>query len=223
MIALLKIYKDIDMKKFTILSIVTASLLLSGCGDKTKEATTKAASEVSQAVKEDTQHAVQKAKDVTKEVVAKAKDKATEVVKDVKQKAHEVKEDIKSETKDMVQKAKDKISDIKEEAPKKVEEVKQDVAKKAEAVTASKTAETTVDAKALFGKCVACHGADGKNKALNVSAVIAGQSASDIETKLQEYKAHKRNVTGMGATMSAQAASLSDEDIKALATYISAL
>ena len=214
MIALLKIYKDIDMKKFTILSIVTASLLLSGCGEKTKEATTKAASEVSRAVKEDTQHVVQKAKDVTKEVVAKAKDKATEVVKDVKQKAHEVKEDIKSETKEMVQKAKDKISVIKEEDPKKVEEVKQDMTKKAEA---------NVDAKALFGKCVACHGVDGKNKALNVSAVIAGQSASDIETKLQEYKANKRNVAGMGATMSSQAVSLSDEDIKALATYISTL
>ena len=81
----------------------------------------------------------------------------------------------------------------------------------------------TEKAKALFGRCAACHGADGKTKALNVSAVIAGNSASDIESTLQEYKAGTRNVSGMGATMKSQVASLSDEDIKALATYISTL
>jgi len=189
------------MKKTLLLSIVTASFILNGCGEKTKEATTKAASEVSQAVKEDTKHAVQKAKEVTTKVVKNAKEKATEVVQDVKQKAHEVKEDIKEETKEVVQKAKAKVAEVTHKTEEK----------------------TDTTGKVLFAKCVACHGADGKNKALNVSALIAGQSASDIATKLQEYKAHKRDVSGMGATMSAQVTSLSDDDIKALAEYISSL
>ena len=46
------------MKKTVLFSIVAASLLITGCGEKTKEATSKATSEVSQAVKEDTKEMV---------------------------------------------------------------------------------------------------------------------------------------------------------------------
>ena len=91
-----------------------------------------------------------------------------------------------------------------------------------EANTTAAAAPTTA-APAAFAACSACHGADGKTVALGKSAVIAGQAAADIETKLKAYKAGTRDVTGMGATMKPQAANLSDDQIKALADYISKL
>ena len=63
----------------------------------------------------------------------------------------------------------------------------------------------------------------GNSGALGKSEVIAGQSADDLTKKLTEYKAGTRNVAGMGTLMKGQVASMSDEDIKALATYISNL
>jgi len=77
--------------------------------------------------------------------------------------------------------------------------------------------------KAIFAKCASCHGADGKTKALGKSEIIAGQPAADLEKKIQEYKAGTRNVAGMGMLMKGQVGSLSDEDIKAVAAYISSL
>lgn len=91
-----------------------------------------------------------------------------------------------------------------------------------EANTTAAAAPTDA-APAAYAACSACHGADGKTVALGKSAVIAGQAAADIETKLKAYKAGTRDVTGMGATMKSQAANLSDDQIKALADYISKL
>ena len=79
------------------------------------------------------------------------------------------------------------------------------------------------DGAALYKACAGCHGADGKTKALGKSAPIAGMSAADVEKKLKGYKAGTLNQYGMGGTMKAQMASKSDEDIKALAEYISKL
>jgi len=77
------------------------------------------------------------------------------------------------------------------------------------------------DGAALYKACAGCHGADGKMKALGKSAPIAGLDAAEIEKKLKGYKEGTLNAYGMGATMKAQMASKSDEDIKALAEYIS--
>jgi cytochrome c553 len=82
---------------------------------------------------------------------------------------------------------------------------------------------TAADGAAAYAACGACHGADGKTAALGKSAVIAGQSAADIESKLKEYKAGTRDVTGNGALMKGQVATLSDDQIKALAIYINSL
>jgi len=133
---------------------------------------------------------------------------------------------------------------VTETAAKAVETTKEAAAKTTEAVkeTATKAAEATKEAagavaekakeaasggnakgKELYAKCVSCHGADGKTKALGKSEVIAGQSAADLEKKMQDYKAGTRNVAGMGMLMKGQVASLSDEDIKAIAEYISSL
>ncbi len=73
----------------------------------------------------------------------------------------------------------------------------------------------------LYAKCAGCHGPDGKRSALGKSAVLAGQSASELADKLKAYKAGTRNVSGMGSLMKGQVASLSKSNILALAEYIS--
>jgi cytochrome c553 len=79
------------------------------------------------------------------------------------------------------------------------------------------------DGKALAGKCAACHGASFEKVALGKSAVVKGQSAGAIETSLKGYKAGTLNKNGMGALMKGQVASMSDADIKALASYIAGI
>lgn len=92
-----------------------------------------------------------------------------------------------------------------------------------EANTTAVAPAAAVDGKTAYAACGACHGPDGKTAALGKSAVISGQTAADIETKLKEYKAGTRNVAGQGAVMQGQAANLNDDQIKALADYISKL
>lgn len=79
------------------------------------------------------------------------------------------------------------------------------------------------DGRALASKCAACHGAEFEKMALGKSAVVNGQSASDIYAKLVAYKEGRRNATGMGALMKGQMASMSNNDIWAIATYIASL
>lgn len=86
-----------------------------------------------------------------------------------------------------------------------------------------KPREVAADGAALYKKCAACHGADGKKPALNKSAVIAGQSASELTASLTAYRNGSRNVSGMGALMKGQVGSMSDAQIAALAEYISGL
>lgn len=65
--------------------------------------------------------------------------------------------------------------------------------------------------------CAACHGTDGK--ALQpIYPNLAGQYANYMEQALKEYRAGTRK----NAIMAAQAAALSDADIRELAAYYSA-
>ncbi len=79
------------------------------------------------------------------------------------------------------------------------------------------------DGEALSTKCVACHGAAFEKSALGKSAVVNGQSASDIYGKLIAYKQGTRNTEGMGALMKGQTASMSNHDLWGVAEYIVSL
>ncbi len=92
-----------------------------------------------------------------------------------------------------------------------------------EAAAPEAAAAPAVDGAALYTACGACHGADGKTAALGKSAVIAGQSAADLATKMKGYKAGTIDVTGNGALMKGQMANLDDAQMEALADYISKL
>jgi cytochrome c553 len=206
------------MNKIIILSVATVAVLtFSGCGNSnndTKENTKSAVEtthKTTETAKETTHKAAESTKEVASKVVEATKETANKAVKATKEAAN-------------------KATEAAKETASKAAEATKEVANKAtEAVAgaASKVKEAVSGGnekgKATYAKCVSCHGADGKTKALGKSEIIAGQSAADLEKKMQEYKAGTRNVAGMGTLMKGQVASLSDEDIKAVAEYISSL
>ena len=184
------------MTKLTILSIVAASVLLTtGCSDETKKA------------------AADTAKATTQTVAAAAKD-----VKASVQKAVDAAKEKASAVSDVVVQ---KASKAKEAAVDAVESAKEAVAPKEQSTESA--SPSAVDGKAVFAKCVACHGQNGKQKALGKSNVIAGQSADEVVEKLKAYKTGTRNVNGMGMTMKAQVSTLTEAEIEAVAGYISTL
>ncbi len=71
--------------------------------------------------------------------------------------------------------------------------------------------------------CAACHGADGKTKALDKSGLIAGMGAGAVETAVKAYKAGAQNKYGEGATMTGSVSALSDGDIKSISDYVGTL
>ena len=66
--------------------------------------------------------------------------------------------------------------------------------------------------------CGACHGANGIS-AMPTTPNLAGQKAPYLEAQLRAYQSKDRH----NDTMNAMAASLTDDDIKALAAYYAAL
>jgi len=79
------------------------------------------------------------------------------------------------------------------------------------------------DGATLFKKCTSCHGDNGGKKALGKSAIIAGRSASKTIKQLKAYKSGKLNKYSLGHIMKNQVSTMSDEDIEAIAKYISKL
>lgn len=65
--------------------------------------------------------------------------------------------------------------------------------------------------------CTSCHGERGAKPIAPTYPVLAGQYANYLEHALHEYKSGARK----NPIMAAQAASLADDDIKALAHYFS--
>lgn len=81
------------------------------------------------------------------------------------------------------------------------------------------------DGAAIYKKCVACHGPTGKTVYAGKVPAQAGKDKAYVMEALKEYQSGKRNQFGMGAVMQAQAKIhlKSDEDIEAVADYISQL
>lgn len=77
-------------------------------------------------------------------------------------------------------------------------------------------AETAMPEKAAL--CAACHGEAGAKPIMPAYPVLAGQYANYLEHSLKEYKSGARK----NPIMTAQAATLSDEEIRALSRYFAA-
>jgi len=113
-----------------------------------------------------------------------------------------------------------KKEEIKKEEVKKSEEKANESAKE---TAQTKEEKTALDASKLYAKCAGCHGNKGEKKALGKSAPIGGMDKEKLKKDIKDYKAGTLNRYGMGPLMKGQVGNLSDEEIDALADYISKL
>ncbi len=79
-----------------------------------------------------------------------------------------------------------------------------------------------VNGKTLYKKCVACHGADGKKSALGVSAPLKGQKEEALYKEMKGYLAGSYGGKKKGI-MKRNLAKYSDDELKALASFIATL
>ena len=90
----------------------------------------------------------------------------------------------------------------------------------AEAKAAADAAASPAElGKQAYAGCIACHGAKGEG---GVGPAITGQSASDIASKLVQYR-NGETRGSQSALMWSQAAALDDPGIENLAAYIQTL
>jgi cytochrome c553 len=186
--------------KIALLAVL--AFMLIGCGEESKTQTHEAQTHETQKV---TTHEVkaQAVKEVVEKVAPKkeAKESITKTVEHTT-------EAVKSVATEAVESA---TKTVTESATKAVEPVKKAVAE-----------ATSADGKTIFKACIGCHGASAEKPALGKSKVIKGCDAAKVEEALNGYK----NGTyggAMKALMKGQASKLSDNDIKAVAEYISKL
>jgi cytochrome c553 len=200
------------MKKITLLSLAAATLLFTACGEETKKVVEEVnKTKVVEAVKKDTISAFEAAKIKMAEAAEAAKIAAAEMAAEAKVEAEK-----------MAAAAEEKAAEYKAAAESNATEAAAVVEEKtAELTQAATAALTSISAPAAYDKCKGCHGADGKTAALGKSAIIAGQDKEALITSMNEYKAGTKNVVGMGALMTGQAATMSDEEIEAVAEYLS--
>jgi len=78
------------------------------------------------------------------------------------------------------------------------------------------------DAAGIYKKCAGCHGKDGKHKAFDRSAVIAGESKDALFKKLIFFQSTDSD-KGTLSVMKRQLKNLTKEDMESLAEYISKL
>ena len=85
----------------------------------------------------------------------------------------------------------------------------------------------SVDGAAIYknpakGGCSACHGKDAKSPIMNTYPKLAGQNEGYILQQLKDIKSGKRN-NGMTAAMKGIMHMVNDEEMAALAKYLSGL
>ncbi len=184
------------MRNKILISAVAILFLFNGCGDNKKE----------EATQNEAQQKVEMKQEAQKSEATQAVEKAANVVKESVNKA--------------AQTAKEAVNKVEKAAKEATQKAKEAATA---ATNAVKNAVSNEEGKRLFAKCAGCHGKDGKTKALGKSAPIAGLPADQIVKDLEGYKAGTLNKHGMGTLMKGQVANLTDDQIKALAEFISSL
>ncbi|PSM52279.1 periplasmic monoheme cytochrome c553 [Campylobacter blaseri] len=79
------------------------------------------------------------------------------------------------------------------------------------------------DGATLYKKCVACHGAKAEKKYLGKIPALNTIEVDKMVEDMMAYKAGSKNDFKMGAVMKGQMASMSEEDMKAVAEHIQTL
>jgi cytochrome c553 len=83
-------------------------------------------------------------------------------------------------------------------------------------------AADAVKGKELYGKCIACHGADGMGKKSQAAPMLAGQYDWYIEAQIKAIATKERN-TPNAAKMYPFVKNLTDDQMKDLAAYVQSL
>ena len=192
------------MKK-TLLIPLFASFIFLGCGSETKDE-----------VKEETVKpaAVKEAEPVKETAVPKTDESHVE---NIKNEVKEIVKDVQTQTKEVIEKVQKETEPIVKDVVTKTQDIATDIKEKIHEATAPE-----INGKELFATCASCHGAQAQNKALMSSEVIRGWSKEKILEALKGYKdgTYGRN---MKTIMTGQVKNLNDEQLEALATYISTL
>lgn len=79
------------------------------------------------------------------------------------------------------------------------------------------------DASRGLPACAACHGPTGAGNSAAEFPRIGGQNAGYTANQLNNFKGGERGASGKGQMMAAVASKLSDQEIQALASYVSGL
>ena len=90
------------------------------------------------------------------------------------------------------------------------------------ALTLMSTAAIATDGASLYKQCASCHGSLGEKKALGKSKVINEMTKESLASALKGYQDGSYGAS-MKALMKGQVAKLNNEDIDALAQYISTM
>ena len=163
---------------------------------------------------------MEEAKDSASEAISSTVETAKKVASDasevVNTKVTGIIDSVKKTTEDTTTQTVEKVEDTKAQAVEKVEAVK------TEAVATIAAAKPSINAKALFASCSACHGQNGEKPALGKSQIIKGWDKDKLITALKGYKDGSYGGV-MKGVMKGQVATKSDAEIDALAGFISNL
>jgi len=222
-------------------STESTSTVVNDAAKNVTDTVTKAANEVTHTVAEAGKKVVDNTTDTVKETTDTAIEKSKTVIEDAKEMAKEVIESANEKTEEIkkskevaiitekVEEVKTVANDVAAVVNEKVTGIIDSTSKKTEAVEEVEKAETKVEevtssinAKALFAACAACHGQNGELSALGKSAVIKGWDKAKVIAALNGYKDGSYGGV-MKGVMKGQVVTKSEEEIDALAGFISNL
>jgi cytochrome c553 len=211
-----------------ILASIVLSFLMIGCSDNSKKNTeVKVGQQSEQATKKPiikkTSTVTKKSENLTnetKEVGAKVATVVKQSTQIIIKKTKELTKKVKNN--EIVQKVVKKVSEGTKALVNVAAESGMMAGGSGMSANATSQKKDSLKEPKLFTKCAGCHGAKAQKHALGVSKIIAGWSAKKIENALHGYK---NGTFGgvMKGVMKGQASSLSDNDMKVLANYISKL
>ena len=200
------------MKMKIALSIVVA-LFLIGCSDESSKT-----SDVQSAKTEEVK-SVEVGQDTNAVADKTASDKVDEAVHELKESAKDAADEMADKTNEAVANAADGAKDVANSVSDSAAEVATTMT---DAMTSMMPGSSSTSGEEIFKVCSSCHGLNAEKSALGKSQIIRGWAASKIENALHGYQDGTYGAS-MKAVMKGQVSKLDNDDIEAVAEYISKL
>lgn len=164
---------------------------------------------------------IQQVKDSTSKITQAVKEASIDVASKVSEESKQIAQKGSETVKNVEQKAQVVAKELTEEIIQKTKETKENIESSIEKIVETKKETTSsINPKSLYIKCAGCHGQNGQLQALGKSHVIKGWDKQKIKDALLGYK-NGTYGAAMKGVMIAQMTSLNEEEIEALAEYIS--